>query len=343
MSYTVSSSEKLRKSGADTETKAMLYLMNFHEDSEDIFYFVVDFFNDVTGMNRTSRELWDIQSKGSKQSSPKAIGKELVTLYKNYISEFDFKAYILFLGGVTQSLRINKEKNVFDISNVKEASIKKIKEGLKEECTTKTYIPNESITDEKMDDFIGKVRFVIDDKTASDYVKPIIGGHTNLIPSDDVLTGVFNEIRDNQSAKKNISVVEGVTIDNMGEALDYCRHLTKSELKLFVLQRVLNWDFLGRGIPADFLDICAKFPDEKRTEQIEACQAACCRALFNNNCAEGYWNFFEFVYSEMIDNEKQSVTDIYNNIPDEILNACPDLDTLSFKYFIAVIKGGVLK
>ena len=39
MSYTVSSSEKLRKSGADAETKAMLYLMNFREDSSEMQYF----------------------------------------------------------------------------------------------------------------------------------------------------------------------------------------------------------------------------------------------------------------------------------------------------------------
>ena len=52
MSYTVCSSEKLRKSGADAETKAMLYLMNFREDSSEMNYFVVDFFNDVTGMDR---------------------------------------------------------------------------------------------------------------------------------------------------------------------------------------------------------------------------------------------------------------------------------------------------
>lgn len=51
MSYTVKSSEKLRKSGAETETKALLYLMNFRSDSDDIYYFVVDFFNDLTGMN----------------------------------------------------------------------------------------------------------------------------------------------------------------------------------------------------------------------------------------------------------------------------------------------------
>ena len=45
MPYTVYSSEKLRKSGADAETKAMLYLMNFREDSSEMNYFIVDFFN----------------------------------------------------------------------------------------------------------------------------------------------------------------------------------------------------------------------------------------------------------------------------------------------------------
>ena len=51
MTYTVSSSEKLRKSGAEAETKALLYLMNFYSNSQDIHYFVIDFFNDLTGMN----------------------------------------------------------------------------------------------------------------------------------------------------------------------------------------------------------------------------------------------------------------------------------------------------
>ena len=80
MSYTVCSSEKLRKSGADAETKAMLYLMNFREDSSEMNYFVVDFFNDVTGMDRMGRKLWDVQSKASKTASAKGIGRELVTL-----------------------------------------------------------------------------------------------------------------------------------------------------------------------------------------------------------------------------------------------------------------------
>ena len=36
MPYTVQSSEKTRKSGAEGETKALLYLMNFRSDSNEI-------------------------------------------------------------------------------------------------------------------------------------------------------------------------------------------------------------------------------------------------------------------------------------------------------------------
>ncbi len=79
MSYTVRSSERTRSSGAEHETKALLYLMNFRPYSDDIFYFVVDFFNDLTGMDRFSEKLWDVQSKGAKNNSPSVIGKELVT------------------------------------------------------------------------------------------------------------------------------------------------------------------------------------------------------------------------------------------------------------------------
>ena len=81
MAYMVKSSERLRPSAADTETKALLYLMNFRDDSDEIYFFVVDFFNDLTGMSRISDKLWDLQSKGDKQSSPYAIVTELVTLY----------------------------------------------------------------------------------------------------------------------------------------------------------------------------------------------------------------------------------------------------------------------
>ena len=103
MPYTVQSSEKLRKSGAEGETKALLYLMNFRSDSNEIHYFVVDFFNDLTGMDRYAEKLWDVQSKAAKNNSPNAIGKELVTLFKNFVSDLEFAFYILLIGFVTST------------------------------------------------------------------------------------------------------------------------------------------------------------------------------------------------------------------------------------------------
>lgn len=73
------------------------------------------------------------------------------------------------------------------------------------------------------------------------------------------------------------------------------------------------------------------------------CQADCCRALFNNNRADGFWRFFEKIYSLIIEHPKSGVTDIYREIEDEILEGCPDLDVHSFKYFISIVKEGIQK
>ena len=238
MSYTVKSSEKLRKSGAETETKALLYLMNFRSDSDDIYYFVVDFFNDLTGMNNMATRLWDVQSKGNHNVGPKAIGRELVTLFKNYMSEFTFETYILFVGSVSGALRKDPSLTVFGIENAKDTAVKLIKEGLVEEGNAKEYIDNSSLTDTNIDAFLKSVLFVIDDdKEPREYVRAIIKQHPNIVPEDKVLDAIFNEIRDKQSSKKNISVVEGVVIETTDEALNYCRHLTNNEIRLMTLQK----------------------------------------------------------------------------------------------------------
>ena len=137
MPYTVRSSERTRNSGAEHETKALLYLMNLRSDSNEIHYFVVDFFNDLTGMDRFAESLWDVQSKGAKNNSPAAIGKELVTLFKNYLSDIDFKEYILFLGGVSSTVRVDDTLDIFYLSNVNSSALSKLKEGLKKEAEEK--------------------------------------------------------------------------------------------------------------------------------------------------------------------------------------------------------------
>ncbi|MBC1579683.1 hypothetical protein HCJ21_10670 [Listeria seeligeri] len=341
MTYTISSSERLRKSAADAETKALLYLMNFHEDHDEIHYFIVDFFNDLTGMDRMSDKLWDIQSKGASNSSPKALGKELVTLFKNFVSEFEFDNFILFAGGVSNTVRIDSTKKVFKIDNIEPNGLKKLKEGLLEECKVKTYINDSDITTQKINEFLNNVLFVIDDKEPSEYVKSIIKNHIALIPSKDELSTIFNEIRKIQSDKKNTSPVEGISITSTDQSLNYYRHLTSGQIKMLVISRIINRNPFDRGCPIHFVDIFNSFPVEIRQEALEDCKLAFSRALFNKNTPEEFWMLFNETYNKIIEHPDKNVEEIFGLLNRNIKQACPDFDVLSLKYFIATVKEGL--
>ena len=341
MSYTVRSSEKLRKSASDFETEAMLYLMNFREDSSQMHYFVVDFFNDVTGMDRMAGKLWDIQSKASKSATAKAIGRELVTLYKNYISDFDFSEYILFLGAVPDTFRIDSDLNIFQMDNVNEKAMKSVKEGLLDECHKKDYIDKSKIDSDHIDGLLNSVWFVINDKNPEDYIREIVKKHPRIIPPDSDLIAIFNEIRNKQSEKKN-SLVEGVVINQIDEVLNYGRHLSTNEIRLLVLQRIINTDPLGKGIPEPFFEIYSKFPQETAKDMVEECKRALCCALFNKSAAQGFWKMFDAVYGLIQRYPDKTLDFLFYQIDQETKDGCPDFDVLSLKYFIAKVKEGIL-
>lgn len=341
MAYIVSSSEKTKKTGADYETKALLYLMNFRSDSDEIHYFVVDFFNDLTGMDRMASSLWDVQSKGAKNVSPKVIGQELVTLFKNYLSDIEFKTYILFMGGVSNSVMVDKTKTVFDYSNITDTAKKKLVDGLKDECENKTYIDCAKVTDDAIAAFLNQVTFVLDNKKPSDYVKAIIKEHPCLYAEESILDLIFSEIRKVQSDKKNISTVEGVVIQTTSQALHYYRHLTSNDIKLLVLNRIINWDPLSKGIPPSFLPIYSTWPIEGQKNMRDECIQSLCRALFNKNATDGFWKLLEEIYSLIVKYPDKDVMFIFQHISSDAIRACPDFDALSLKYFISTVKDGV--
>lgn len=342
MSYTVRSSEKTRKSGADAETKAMLYLMNFREDSSEMNYFIVDFFNDITGMDRMARKLWDVQSKASKTGCAKNIGRELVTLYKNYVSDLEFVSYIIFLGGVPDTFRKNASLAIFDYININDKAFKSVKTGLREECNSKSYISKDDISDEKIDGFLSTVWFVVDDKEPQEYIKQIVNTHPSIIPQDSELLAIFNEIRNKQAEKKN-AVVEGTEIDSADEALNFGHHLTTNEIRLLVLQRLINADPLSKGIPEPFVEIYSKFQPENRKLMLEQCQSSLCRALFNKSAAQGFWALFDHIYTLIMQYPDGTTDFIFGKLTSDVIDACPDFDVLSLKYFIAKIKEGIIQ
>ncbi|MBD5115538.1 MAG: hypothetical protein HDT46_10160 [Ruminococcaceae bacterium] len=341
MPYTVRSSERTRSSGAEHETKALLYLMNLRKDSNEIHYFVVDFFNDLTGMDRFAESLWDVQSKGAKNNSPAAIGKELVTLFKNYLSDIDFKEYILFLGGVSSTVRKDETMDIIDLSNIKPSALASLKKGLKEEAVAKTYINNSDVMDSNINDFLRKVTFVVDNNSPSEYVRAIIKDHPDIIPEEKILNAIFNEIRNAQSELKN-TVVEGVLIQTTDEVLRYCRHLTNSEIRLLTLNRIINRNPVEKNsIPPSFIPIYSLWVPEKQREMLDECVQTLCKALFNKNAASEFWSLFENIYSLIIANPVYSVQEIYQSLDTQIRNASPDFDAVSLKYFISVVKDGI--
>jgi len=343
MPYIVKSTEKTRKSGAETETKALLYLMNFRNDSEEIYYFIVDFFNDLTGMDTYSDKLWDLQSKGAKGNSPKAIGKELVTLFKNFLSDFDFADYILFVGGVSKTFRLDDDINSFGINNVRTDAQKKMIEGLKEEATAKEYIENSDITDDNIVSFLKKVRFVVDNKKPSEYVKAIIKEHPGLVPEEKILDAIFNEIRDKQASRKNVQMAEGIVIETKDESLKYFRHLTATDIRLLTLQRIINRNPIEQGVPMSFMPVLRTCPPEQENDFVQQCQASLSRALFNKNSAESFWALLENIYNIIITNPQFDVNEIFGRVDKTIRNNAKDFNVLSLKYFIAQVKDGIQK
>nr|DAR10725.1 MAG TPA: hypothetical protein [Caudoviricetes sp.] len=341
MEYKIQSSEKTTASGAEYETKALLYLMNFSKDCKEVYYFVVDFFNDLTGVDRFSDKLWDVQSKGNKNTSPKQLGKELVTLLKNYISEINFESYIIFLGGVSNSVRIDNKITIFGIDNIKAKEIEKIKEGLVEESRKKGYIDESKITDKSIEDFLSKVSFVVDDKTKCEYVKSIIEVNPIIIPDDIVLEQIFNQIRDAQSAKKNNGNIEGVTIRTTDEFLYYNRHLNVNEIRMMVLSRLVNNNIMQKGVPHSFIDIYSKFPQEIKKDKLEDCQLSIAKMLFDKNNADNFWKFFSNIYEVLSKNPNETIDILYRNLDRRILNRMDLLDVVSVKYFMAIVKDGM--
>ncbi|MEI8636778.1 hypothetical protein [Vibrio coralliilyticus] len=123
--YTFKNTEINNKKASDFETKSMLYLLGMREDSESIELITVDCFNDVTGIDSQFSKLWDVQSKNHSSLPPSKIGESLYTLYTNYVSNFDFYQYILFIPKLKKEYLIDDSKNIYGYNNI---DVKKKKE-----------------------------------------------------------------------------------------------------------------------------------------------------------------------------------------------------------------------
>ena len=337
MPYIISASEKTRKPASETETKALLYLMNFDEDSSQIHYYIIDVINDLSGHSVDMINSWDVQSKGNKSPSPKSIGKEIVTLFKNFMSEFNFMKSILFLGGVSSTFRIDGSINIFGIENVNSSSKTKMIEGLKEEAAEKEYIEKEWITDENIDKFLDQLTFVIDDKGKTEYVRGIISLKTSVIVNDEILISIFDSIRDVQSAKKNNMNVEGKSLNSPADILRFKRHMTSDEIRIMALNRIVNTNIMDKGMPICLNEVIGHLSKNDLKDVVEDCKLNISKALFDKNNSDNFWELFGEIYTLITDNPQGTIEEIFILINKNKINCVHHLDEMAIKYLVALI------
>lgn len=337
MKYKIQSTEKNTGLGADQETRALLYLLNDREDSNQFHWFVIDFFNDVTGINNSCTYSIDVQAKASKDIGAKQLGSYSVTLFKNFCSCLDFNIYILFVGGVGARVRTDKTKSIFKYEDMLATAQDSFKEGLTEAAKSVGYVDNETVTDDNIEKFLKQLIIVVNKDTKQEIIKRIAKlGQTNI--NDEKLISIFNEIRDKQSAFKNNSL-EGVEIEKMSDFLPYKKYLTAENVSNLILHRLINYDF-DREIPNEFNEIVQRFEYDLRADIIKQSKEAVARVLFDKNNAKNFWNLFSVVRKTIEENGNSSIDVIFNKIDTSLLENVPALDVLSAKFFIALIKEG---
>lgn len=334
--YTESNNEK----ASEFEAKSLLYLFSMRVDSKEIENFFIDCFNDVTGANEKVDKLWDVQSKGIKNLGPKEIGKHLITLFLNNISSIGFSFYIFVMPNI-ESLYLNDDtKKVFDINNFKKKYISKISQGLEEEYTRRTKNElTEIINDIQI--FLNEVNFVIADQQKCDYIKSIFNNRKIADKSDDFFNKIFDEIKNKQTALKNISIKDK-TISLPVEVLEFKKNLTRKSIEMLILNRLIGINIFSYGIPIWFDDILSKYDNNLKRDILQKCNSDICIVLFNNNNRQDFWNLFELIYTNIVQKPKDNVLDVYEKIMNKKELEKIKIDPLSIQYFISLIKEGVI-
>ncbi len=339
--YKVTASEERNEKAAEYETKSMLYMMNYYEKSDMIHWFVIDFFNDVTGVNKLQDACYDIQSKGVKNIAPMEMGRYLVTLFKNFVSPFNFEDFVLFIDSVSVTIsKILKDKSVFTTQDLSEEIIDSIKTGLKDEAEKKTYIENKSfITDETINDFLKRVTFVIDTRKKEDYIKDAVELSNSVIVDDKDLRKIFKEIRDKQSSKKN-NGAEGELLSSIGCFQKYDKHIRKDDIQDLIINRICFKTALRDDdkIPKSFIKISSSINEDIMDDEIENCQDDIFRLMSDKNNKKAFWDLFSESVRIIKSNPCFDINQIYDNIDKSKVNAVRWLDALSCKYFLSLIK-----
>ncbi|MGL4987091.1 MAG: hypothetical protein ACRC5H_08155 [Treponemataceae bacterium] len=335
MPYIIKNTEKTRKNCSDYETFSSLYMLAMHSDRKSIKYILVDCFNDVTCSNEQVDKLYDIQSKGCKKNCPKEIGSFLYTLFNNYLSDFPFVDYILFLKKFNAINKL-KKKIFYVISDFDEKCIESIKHGIETEIFRRTQrVPSEK----DVLYFLDKVKFAICTYTKPDIIKKLIPLKQKKFGDDKFYNSVFDDIRDKQSELKNINL-ENKELIYPKEVLTYNKYLKTEDISTLLINRIIGAELFATNLPVGLVASMKDFDEEKIKDELLKCHAELAMLFFNKNDKKNIWKLLSIIIKSTKESKYLSTDDIYSHIYENI-NSRISLGELSVKYLIARIKEGL--
>lgn len=347
MSYTFLSTEEGPPRGNATETCALLHLMCYSDDRNKIEQFAIDCFNDVTGMDGSCFVLYDIQSKVGRSITPAKLGEYLATLFENSVSDFAryFATFTLFIGGTSPSVLDNPSLTEFGFLDMQPKAQASVKKHLAAACKSRHGGAfSQRVTDENVDAFLSQVRFVVAKEDPVEYIRTLAHTSSALLPDDRTLKQIFAQIRDTQSSLKNRTGIAGKSIERPDEIMDYGRTMKWRDIKLLIIERLLNRDFYKDEVPDEFMAYLQELPPEEVIEDVaEDCRNEMFAQYFDKNDRNAFWTLFDEIVTILEHNPDASIKSAYGNIDVETLKACRHMGRRSKLYFIAIIKDGLRK
>jgi len=333
--YKFCTTERNNAKANEYETKAILYLLSYRKDSDEIDTFLVDCFNDVTGSNIDVTKLWDVQSKNVKSLYPTTIGVALITLFQNFISNIDFIHYILFMPKLKEMYLENEILSTYTIENFLDRHKEKVSEGLKKEYLRRNGKAANQI---EIEEFLKKVYFVVASEDKVEYIKNIIKFKNIVTIEDKFFVSIFDEIRDKQTKLKNIEI-EGKSIEFAKEALQFEKSIHRNEIDILIINRFVGVDlFSNRMIPNLFFEEIKEYDKEERKDIIQECNAAISRVIFNKINKKQFWIFFENIISLSRNSSEEAPRQIYEVMNRKRVKIPFLLDELSVIYLISILK-----
>ena len=335
--YTFKNTEINNKKASDFETKSLLYLIGIRSDKDEIEVITVDCFNDVTGANNSFSKLWDVQSKNHKNLPPSKIGESLITLYDNYVSDFSFSSYILFIPKLKDEYLVDSSLSTYGYENINDQQ----KKGIEKKLIEKISGVKGSKKPPLLDDFLCNVTFVEDNKKVSTYIKKIARFKNKKIISEELYESIFNEIRDVQTALKN-SYIEDEVINEPIEVLKFDRHITKKEINTLLISRLVGVEiFSFSGVPLPFLPVIKELDAESVKDLIQDCNENLSRAFFDKNGCLNFWRVSEFIIQNVRDNPESSLKNVHKALLSSVKISTNYLTEDTILYMISLVMTGI--